>query len=249
MGSNEYQSQILRVNRGLSAIDSARVTKGVISLDASLNNGNSTADEQVTFVALNSSGELGHSSEKHVYFLIGNVRYFQSTGGPVQSTGYGHVRANFLRKKQLSYELFSQTQYDQGRNLDRRLLAGGGIRYRILEELSVGLGAMQEQERWKRIDNEGEIVEIGLTKLSSYITGQITFSEQVRLLMTGYYQTGYDSDIDSFRNRVSADLGLNIKIGKRLDYSLKSTLAYEDRPIIEVSKSVYTISNGLNYRF
>jgi hypothetical protein len=242
-------AQILRVNRGVAALDSAGVTKGFISLDMSLNNRNSTAAQQVTFTALNASGDIGVNSEKHIYYLISNIRYFRSTGGPILSTGYAHARVNFMRKNKLSYELFSQVQYDQGRNLKERLLGGGGLRYQVLDELATGVGIMQEKEVWQELSDASVFRDPNLTKLTSYITGQIRFSEQVGLLLTGYYQTGWDKSISAFRNRVSGDLALNVKMGRRLEFSVKSTFSYEDRPIIPISKSVYALSNGLNYRF
>ena len=80
-------------------------------------------------------------------------------------------------------------------------------------------------------------------------TGLLRFSEQVSLLLTGYFQTGWDKSIEALRNRVSGDLALNVRMGKRLELSVKSTFSYEDRPIIPISRSVYALSNGLNYRF
>lgn len=246
---NATDAQILRVNRGVAALDSAGVTKGFVSMDMSLNNRNSTAAKQVTFIALNASGDIGVNTEKHIYYLISNIRYFRSTGGPILSTGYAHARANFMRKKKLSYEVFSQVQYDQGRNLKERILGGGGCRYQIMDALAAAIGVMQEKEVWQELTDASQFREPDLTKFTSYITGQLRFSEQVTLLLTGYFQTGWDKSIEALRNRVSGDLALNVRMGKRLELSVKSTFSYEDRPIIPISRSVYALSNGLNYRF
>ncbi len=125
------KAQILKVDKGAALIDSSGFYSGAVTLDFAINNRNSKADEQVLFTQFRQKGDISYTSEKHIYYLIDDIRYFKSTGGPLQSTGYGHARANFLRKNRLSYELFAQGQYDQGRNLDSRFLAGGGLRYRL----------------------------------------------------------------------------------------------------------------------
>jgi hypothetical protein len=242
------QSQILKVNKGAATIDSSGFYTGAVTLDFAINNRNSKADEQVLFTQFRQKGDISYTSEKHIYYLIDDIRYFKSTGGPLQSTGYGHARANFLRKKRLSYELFAQGQYDQGRNLNARLLAGGGLRYRILEHLAIGIGAMQEQEDWQELGSETNITK-NITKLNSYLTGKIGLSEKANISLTGYYQVGYDTDDDIWRNRVSVDASLDIFLAKRFDLSVGYGLSYEDRPIIAISKSVYTFGTGLKYRF
>lgn len=241
------KAQILKVNKGAATIDSSRFYSGEITLDFAINNRNSKANEQIIFTQFRQKGDVSYTSEKHIYYLIDDIRYFQSTGGPLQSTGYGHARANFFRKKRLSYELFAQGQYDQGRNLDARFLAGGGLRYRILEQMAFGIGAMLEQEEWEPITDDGNIIK-EITKLNIYLTGKIRLSEKASLSLTGYYQVGYDTKDELWRNRVSVDASLDIFLARRFGLSMGYSLAYEDRPIIAISKSVYLFGTGIKYR-
>ncbi|NND95633.1 MAG: DUF481 domain-containing protein [Flavobacteriales bacterium] len=246
-GSTE--AQILRINKVSLMADSVERVSGYVALDANLNNGNSTAEEQITFTSIRGTADLSYTSEKHVYFIISDARYFKSTGGPLQSTGYTHLRSILLNNNRLSYELFGQAQYDEGRNLNRRLLAGGGLRFRLLEELAIGTGIMQEFELWELPGEEGIFTDRNLTKSTSYISGRVKFSEYVTATITGYYQTGFDRSIDGMRNRVSGDASVDIKIASKFDFNLRYTLSYDERPIIPLSKTVYVLGTGVKYSF
>ncbi len=245
---NQSYAQILKVDKGAATADSSRFYSGAVTLDFAINNRNSKADEQILFTLFRQKGDLSYTSDKHIYYLIDDFRYFQSTGGPLQSTGYGHARANFLRKQRLSYELFIQGQYDQGRNLDVRFLAGGGLRYRMLEHLALGVGFMQEQEKWKTIVSEAFVIK-DITKLNSYLTGKIGLSEKASVSLTGYYQVGYDTEDELWRNRISLDASLDVFLASRFDLSIGYSLTYEDLPIIAISKSVYAFGTGVTYSF
>lgn len=152
-----------------------------------------------------------------------------------------------MRKQRLSYELFAQGQYDQGRNLEGRILGGGGLRLRITENLAAGVGAMQELESWRPFTDDASLIDKNLSKLSSYITGRL--SPALNMNLTAYYQTGFDPADDLWRNRISASTSVNFKLTTKLAVSLGYAIAYEDRPIIALSKTVYQWTNGLKYTF
>lgn len=242
-------SQILRVNRPAATIDSTDFISGYASLDMSVNNSNSTGEGQVIFTSFRSTVDLSFTSKENIYYVISDTRYFKSTGGPLQSTGYLHLRANVLRKKRLSYEGFAQGQYDQGRNLTERFLMGAGARFRIVDDLALGAGVMQEYEQWESLTDGEASIDKNLTKFTSYLTGKIDFTSTMALSLTGYYQTGWDKEIDALRNRVSGDAALDVGLGEKLSLRLRYIISYEDRPVIPLSKSVYSFSTGVKYSF
>lgn len=246
--SKQSNGQILRVDKGSATADTSGFFSGEIGLNIAINNRNSTAKEQILFTQARLKGDASYTSVHHIYYLIEDGRYYQSTGGPLQSAGYGHARVNLMRRQRLSYELFAQGQYDQGRNLDSRLLFGGGLRYRILDQLSMGIGAMQEHENWEQLTTENKVVK-DITKMSSYLTGRIDLSERASISLTAFYQTGYDIDDEIWRNRVSLDSSLDVFLIRKLDLSIGYSLTYEDLPIIAISKSVYAFGTGISYKF
>lgn len=246
-------AQILKVDKGSLLLDSSKVLIGSIGLNFNVHNRSATSEKEITFIGLTGTTDVVYLSEKHAYISINNVHYFKSTGGPLSSNGFSHLRVNFLRKHHLSFETFTQVQYDDGRNMPFRFLMGGGIRFRLLEStkssLRFGVGAMSETERWKAIQLDNSVISKHTIKTSDYIGFETKFNDQVDLHLIVYYQGGLDADDDVFRNRVSGDVQFQIRITDKLSFINSFSCQYEDRPIIPIKKLVYSLTNGLNWKF
>ena len=246
------KGQILKAHRGHINSDSSDYYLGNFGLNFNLNNRSASAEENIVFRGLTASADLAYVGKKHAYVLLNKINYFKSTGGPLVSNGYAHFRTNLLRKKKISYELYGQIQYDNGRNMKQRILSGGGIRLELLESrkgrLIFGLGAMYEHEKWLTLDTEDLILK-DIPKFSSYLGGNVKITENVDLRLIFYYQSGYDRDSKVIRNRINGDFEMSIEIIGRLDFILSFIIQYEDRPIIPINNYVYSLSNGLKWNF
>lgn len=248
------QAQILNVEKSRLSGDSSNYFVGNLGLAFNANNQSINDDgETVTFIGLKSNSDLGYISKHHSYLLLSQFNYTATSSNAINSTGYGHFRINFMRDHRLSYETFSQLQYDQGRGMEVRWLGGGGIRYNFLQKekivMFLGIGGMYEEEVW---DFPGESTgqrRIGIWKSSNYVSSRVAFNEHVTLNAITYYQTGYDFDRDFFRHRVNADLNLNVQIGSAVAVTTTIFGAYENRPVVPISKFVYSISNGVILSF
>ncbi|MCA6073993.1 DUF481 domain-containing protein [Fulvivirga sedimenti] len=255
MLSGPVSGQILRVNKNNLNADSSRFWLGAFTFNFNLNNRSVSAENENAFIGLTASADLVYVADKNAYILINQINYFTSSdqNGAFISTGYAHFRINWLRKKRLSYENYVQTQYDRGRNMPQRVLMGGGIRYRLVDEekkkLIVGTGAMFERERWKEPENESNIIEKNFWKNSSYINGFIFITEDVKLDIITYYQGGYDYEADLFRNRINGDIVLSFNINKKLSFNAEFSGQFEDRPIIAINKFIYSVKNGIKWAF
>ena len=249
------RAQILRVNKNNLNADSSKYWLGAFAFNFNLNNRSVTPENENAYIGLTATADIVYVAEKHAYILINKINYFTSSSddGAFISTGYAHFRMNWLRKKRLSYENYVQTQYDRGRNMPLRALFGGGIRYRLIDDdkhkLIVGTGAMFERERWKEPENESNIIEKNLWKNSSYINGFVFITDDVKLDIITYYQGGYDSEDNVFRNRVNADIVLSFNINKRLAFNAEFSCQFEDRPIIPINKFIYAVNNGIRWSF
>ncbi|TRX59370.1 DUF481 domain-containing protein [Fulvivirga sp. M361] len=252
-GCQFVSAQILKVDKGSIDSDSSQYFLGSVNMDFNINNRSTTVDQEVTFKGLSAHADLVYVAEQHAYMLINTINYFTSTGGPLISTGYAHFRINFLRRRKLSYETFTQVQYDDGRNMPFRFLQGGGIRISLSREDKVkfhlGIGGMWETERWKSLSVENGEIEKEIWKTSNYISGQFNINELVDLHLITYYQGGNDVDSDLFRNRVSGDVVFKVKLTDKLSFLTNFTLQYEDRPIIPINNMVYSLTNGLKWDF
>ena len=132
-----------------------------------------------------------------------------------------------------------------------RFLAGGGARWRPYSNensfMHIGIGLFFENEKWK--DFEGQFIYKNIWKTSNYISANLNLGNNGSLTMSMYYQGGYDTEDDVFRNRLSGVIGLEFGIIRQLKFVLDFSIHYEDRPIIPINKIVYRLSNGLRWEF
>jgi hypothetical protein len=247
-------AQILNVEKQRLSGDSVNYFLGNITAAFSANNLSINDEgETVSFVGLNANSDFGYISEHHSFMLLSDFNYAATSDDPINSTGYGHFRINFLRDRDLSYEAFTQLQYDQGRGMEVRWLAGGGIRLHLLKKKDVGIyagiGAMYENEVWETPGAEERTVTLRLWKSSNYLSSRIRFNEHVNLNLIAYYQTGYDFDREFFRHRVSSDLNLLVGITEVLSLTTSVFAGYENRPVVPITKFIYSVSNGIQLSF
>lgn len=251
---NPALAQILNVEKSRLSSDSANYFVGKLGLSFNANNQSINSDgETVAFIGLNTNSDLGYISEHHSFLLLSLFNYTATSQEAINSTGYGHFRVNFVRKEKLSYETFAQLQYDQGRGMQVRWLSGGSLRYNFFdgEEVTMhfGVGGMYEEEVWNLPEELEGQRSIGLWESTNYVSSRITFNEYVNLNIITYYQTGYDFDRDFFRHRINADMNFSVRVGSSIAVTTAIFGAYENRPVVPISKFVYSISNGVIISF
>ncbi|WP_175490935.1 DUF481 domain-containing protein [Pontibacter chinhatensis] len=222
-------------------------------------NRNAGKDNPNNYLQLTFNGDVAYIAEKHSYLLLNYYNYLlvnydsKELRNTVASTGYSHFRVNFMRKKRLSYEAFTQVQADKARGLELRTLAGGGVRYRLLSgddgSVYFGTGLMHEHEEWENPDMEQQLIVSDLFKSTNYLSGKLKLNEQVSTEGIAYYQVGHDKTIDRFRNRISGDISLQVKLTNVFSFKTNFNCVYEDKPIVPVTRFVYSISNGIQVQF
>ncbi|MCV9385817.1 hypothetical protein [Reichenbachiella ulvae] len=116
-------------------------------------------------------------------------------------------------------------------------------------DIDLGTGAFYEHEKWETFDAVSEVVSISMVKSSNYFKSNLYLSETTTLSFISFYQVGYDQAISDFRHRMSADLFMQFEITKHFSFLVAGSVHYEDKPIIDINKTVYSISNGLNFSF
>ena len=248
--AGSVQGQILHVDKRLMLKDTSNLWIGNLSGRLNVNNRNSTAEEQLTFVGLHGTADVGYLTKHHGYSLLNSLNYFTTGAGPFVSTGHVHFRANWMRRQKWSFESFTQVQYDRSRNLQRRFLVGSGLLYNLYQSkksyFHIGSGVMYESEMWQQ--PEGDPVQINLWKSTSYIGTHMDWGENVVFAFVGYYQIGYSDLFEQFLSRVSGKMNLEIKISDKLVYTTSFELQYESRPIIPINNVVYMLTNGIRVR-
>lgn len=252
--TQNLSAQILNVEKSRLSGDSVNYFLGSLGLSFNTNNRSINDDgETVSFVGLTANSDFGYISELHSFLIISQFNYTATSDDPINSTGYGHFRINFLRKRSVSYETFTQVQYDQGRGMEIRWLVGGGLRFRLksTEKNSIyaGVGGMYEEETWNYPGPSEAEFTTRIWKSSNYISGRFKLNDYINLNLITYYQTGYDFDAELFRHRVNADLNLLINVTSKLSLQTSAFIGYENEPVVPINKTIYSISNGVILSF
>ena len=245
-------SQILNVENGNVNADSSNFFAGSLNVKFNINNQSSKQDKEIIFKGLDSKADVIYVGAKNAYILLNQIKYFSSTGGPFISTGYSHFRINWLRKNKISYESFTQAQYDEGRKMPLRWLAGSGIRIKLIDNekghIYLGIGAMYELERWKNPVIENALITKEIIKTSDYLKAQLKF-DKVSFNSITYYQGGKDMQDAIWRSRLINNTYFNARITGVLSFVTSFTLQYDFAPIIPIPKYTYSLTNGLQINF
>lgn len=210
------------------------------------------ADEKVKFTSFSNELNAVFGPGNHSYMVMGKSAYTKNNTESILHNGYLHLRTHFNHKNEWSFESYGQLQYDKFRGLSNRYLLGGAVRWRAYNHekftFGFGTGPMYETEIWKKT-NESGYLQVQFLKLSSYFITRWDITKNTNLNTVFYYQVGYDSHISSTRNRLSLSTNFNFKISKYLTFTTSVDMAFEDKPVIPITRMIYEIENGLTLTF
>ena len=250
--SQAVQSQILNIERNRLNRDTSRYWTGQLDLNFMLHNRSARPDRPLRFTSFSTNADIAYTSYKHRYFLINQISYSSLTGNPFLRTGYSHFRTNLNWRNLLSQEFFAQAQYDIGRGLKERYLAGAGLRLKFVESqqatMALGVGLMYEQERWEYPAEEREVT-VRIPKNSNYLSLRWQINPMVHLNTIAYYQHGYDNRFDTWRHRFSGDFNMSATLSKRIRFTTSFNASYDPTPIVPVMMWVYSLQNGVRFAF
>ena len=242
--------QILNMERYRTEGDS--INKLAINLNGSLTLNNRSASESnpVNLFGYNFSLHSVYTPKKHAFIFIAHRNFLRINENPFLNFGYIHLRSNFFRKNRLNFESYIQVSDDNFRGLNPRAIVGSNLRYRLMDrdnsELLIGTGVFYEFERWQHPENE-DLVDANFIKSNSSFVFRHKFTEAFHLNGVIFYQVGYDSNINRVRNRYSGDINLNSKITKRFSLTNHLNFSFEDRPIVPITRFIFSFRTGINF--
>ncbi|MFY0606243.1 MAG: DUF481 domain-containing protein [Cyclobacteriaceae bacterium] len=243
------QGQILKINKGSFVSDSSGYFIGVADATFAMNNRASTQKEQNLYVGINTNLDIVHIGKKGATMFIGGLNYFKIGESAAIYNGSIHLRHIVKRAVRLTPEFYSQSQFDESRNMNLRYLTGAGYRWNFLQGKNIlyaGLGVFYEYEKWK---GEQSIIEKNLWKLNSYLSADVKLTQRIKLNAIGYFQSGFDPTIDAFRNRFSGQIEIRDALTKHFGVKLSGQFLLDDRPIIPLNQFTYQTFFGVEYRF
>ena len=196
-------------------------------------------------LALSSSAHLQYKSAKSLYLLLGNVSFVEAGDEQYVNAGFAHFRHNRKFGKVVRSEAFAQYQYNTILQVDQRILLGAGPRLKLLssEKFTLYQGTLYMYEHEEIItpqathDNH---------RLSVYVSSSWQPTKSTSLSSTWYFQPLLSDWKD---HRTSGRISLSVSMTEKLDFTTSFNYLRDSRPPAGVPKEVYSMSNGLSYKF
>ena len=207
---------------------------------------------------LGSRLRLEYEEGKSRWMLLGayNLTQFRNVEDPgsvprnFANNAFGHLRYNYMMNDWLTWEAFTQYQWDEIQQIDARILSGTGPRVRLLQtdtsQLFFGLLYMFEHEESRDVFEEPVEREVDVVlndnRLSAYLSGGFRVTETFSINHVTYFQPNLE-DFGDFR--ISSETSLSFRISDKVSFRTFFQLMYDERPPIPVPNTMYTLSNGL----
>jgi len=188
--------------------------------------------------------------KEHAYILISQFDYLRINDSDFLNFGFVHFRTDFFRKSKVNPEIFAQYSYDNFRGLFPRWVFGGSMRHKFINEtkarLIMGVGAFYEREVWQ-YPGEDFKVATSFVKPSTYLSTHITLNDYLSLNGVFYYQVGFDKSAGVLRNRTNGNIDFNSKITNRLSFNNSFEFAFEDKPIVPITRFIFNLRTGFSF--
>jgi len=163
--------------------------------------------------------------------------------------GFQHIRYNYRLNKLLTWEAFTQLQYNELIQLRLRWLLGTGPRFQLLNKNNsrffLGMLYMYEYNE-ERTKENGPIQFLRDHRLSSYLSYQFNPTDVLSFAGTIYIQPVLNDFSDI---RISSQSTLLFKISSKLQYSTSFSLLYDSDVLEGVQETIYQLTNGLRWNF
>ncbi len=197
---------------------------------------------------------------KSQWYLFGgyNLTQFNNIDEPgsapknFTNNGFGHLRYNYQVNPIITWEAFSQVQYDEIQELQIRVLAGTGPRFQLLDQDSFRLylgaiGMYEYEESFEQDISEMDSLAFHRDfRASIYLAGAVSITPWLNLRHITYYQPLLE-DLGDYR--ISSETNFMVQISKNLNLTTMFKFVYDDAPPETVPNLMYRLSNGINITF
>ncbi len=192
--------------------------------------------------------DLQYKKKQHNWILLNYINLMKVNDDELINDGFVHLRYNYTFRKAdfLTLEAFTQYQYNTVKQIERRFLAGSGIRYRLVEtdKLSFYIATLGMYEYEKRSNVSKEILETA--RLASYASISWDMLDNVSLRHISYYQPSFQN----FRNyRLATETSVNVAITSVLSLKVAFNLTNDSHPSEGVNRTFYNFQNSLQFKF
>lgn len=184
------------------------------------------------------------SHDKGLWLILGDYNLLKIDGDKVISNGFLHLRYNYKINEWLRWEIFGQYQNNGITQIDSRILAGTGPRFKLVKNniLRLYAASLVMFEREKELTNP--IVTHNDLRSSSYVSITYTPTTNVELISTTFFQPLFRKLSDY---RILNQITLKVKATQHFSLSLKWNYLHDRFPAGTAPRTVYNFATGIDY--
>lgn len=198
--------------------------------------------QQVLTLGINLHAQYQHN--RHRFLMISDLAFIKASNQNFVNNGYQHFRYSYKLNNRITWETFTQAQYNLVLKLDKRYLAGAGPRFKLLKKNHFRLYAAILYMYEFQSQNMETIIQYN-HRLSSYLTFNFNF-DKLDFTSTTFYQPL----LNDFNNyRIATDNTIDISISTHFNFRVGFNLLYDDRQPPGIPDIVYVLKNGLSFKF
>ncbi len=239
---------LTRIEAQVVNVERLRITQDSSGWSGSAEGNFDIRRNQRLVVSLGSKAHVQYQQDSNTILLYAQGGLIKASGDELVNFAFSHLRYTHYVSEFLSWEAFTQLQQNRVNGIASRWLVGAGARGKIFDAKPgtayLGMLLMRERER--------EVVDsIPIHKdyrISSYLAGSYTpeSAPWITIASTTYYQPRIDKFPDF---RISSDWNLQVSLRQNLSLSTSFNLVYDTRPPVGLDEAVYSVLNGIRFRF
>ena len=242
------------VNTEAMRVEAREGTSGFVEADLSLRSGNVDLAQvgvggRLQWARLWDAGDIaaagledGLRLDRNRVFLVANLSFVERGDDVIDRSAFGHLRWTRHQSPRAAWELFGQLEYDESHGLDRRALAGGGIRLGLVvartAAVHLGTGYLIERER---LADPALGPDETAHRSTNYLAFKWNRTDGLRAGSITYLQPRLDGFGDV---RMLSDTQLHVPLAQRLSLGFALLVRYDSRPppnVDELDVSVRTV--------
>ena len=198
---------------------------------------------------LSGSGNAAYHHADHGVLFKAQVTYGEKGGEPYLHRHFEHIRYRYSVSEWLTAETFLQHQFDEGKRLKFRGLAGLGIAmsWQPLDDFSAVLGSTYLFEL--EVEGVDEVTIDTMDKYhrwSNYIQLGWDVTETIGLKSTTFVQPRFDDFGDM---RILSENGLTVKANDVFGITLSFNASYDSAPFDNVEPLDTNLMTSLDFTF
>lgn len=203
------------------------------------------------FVQLGLSSRINWVRGRTTTLLIGDGGLGFQGGNRFSSSGLLHLRRTDWLYDRVGAEAYGQLNYDRQQRLSFRVVAGGGVRFRLTQgewgAVGTGTSIMLEHERLDLPDSDSHDRRTETLRNSTFVTARFVGGEGLVVSSTTYLQPALFDASDDLR--VVENLSVAASLTEQLALSVNFDMRYDSDPPDAIASLDTRLRTGLTFTY